>query len=190
MKTISKLLLAVLTVTASVQAFSPSSMLQTKRSSVLTVSHFANAVGLGLHGENDESSYRYILSKARECAFSDCSTSSEAKRFLKDILELESGCVSGNLAGHDICDNVDEMATIVAHLRQKVENNTVLTRNDRDAASTMAALVGISLFFAILGEVSHWQGDATPFTTQEWIWAMQGGYLDDMVMHYMRNGGL
>lgn len=72
---------------------------------------------------DDESTYRYLLAKARECAFSDFATVQEAKRYLTQILELESGCVSGNLSGRDICDNVDELADIVAHLRQKADQN-------------------------------------------------------------------
>jgi hypothetical protein len=35
------------------------------------------------------------------------------------------------------------------------------------------------------------QGDVTPFTLQEWWWAMKaGGYLDAMLVHFMRNSGL
>jgi hypothetical protein len=29
-----------------------------------------------------------------------------------------------------------------------------------------------------------------PFTIQEWMWAVQGNYLDTMLAHYIRNGGL
>jgi hypothetical protein len=76
--------------------------------------------------KNDESTYRFLLAKARECAFSDFATVQEAKRHLTQILELESGCVSGNLAGRDICDNVDELADIVAHLRQKADQHGVV----------------------------------------------------------------
>ena len=32
--------------------------------------------------------------------------------------------------------------------------------------------------------------DTTPFTMQEWWWALHDGYLPSMVEHYMRNGGL
>jgi hypothetical protein len=31
---------------------------------------------------------------------------------------------------------------------------------------------------------------STPFTLQEWYWALHGGYLDSMLGHYIRNGGL
>jgi len=186
MKTFCKLLVAFCALAAMstvVESFSASSMMLKKSSSL----SFSNAVMI--HDENDESSYRYILAKARECAFSDGATASEAKHFLKDILELESGCISGTLAGTDICDNVDEIAEIVAHLRQKVENNTVLTYNDMDAASTMATLVAVSAAFAVVGEVLR-PDNAMPFTLQEWIWAAQGGYLDTMVHHFIRNGGI
>ena len=186
-----RMIAAALAAFGTVESFSPSTVVaRQKRSSAsagTSALHFSNAVLV--HDENDESSYRYILSKARECAFSDRSTSSDAKGFLKDILELESGCVSGNLAGHDICDNVDELAELVAHLRQKVANNTVLTSNDRDAASTMATLIAVSAVFAVVGEVLR-PDNVTPFTVQEWVWAAQGGYLDDMVQHFIRNGGL
>jgi hypothetical protein len=70
---------------------------------------------------HDETSYRYLLAKARECAYSDTSTAAEARAFLTRILEMESGCVSGLLAGHDLCENVDEVADVVTHLRRRVE---------------------------------------------------------------------
>jgi hypothetical protein len=54
----------------------------------------------------------------------------------------------------------------------------------------MAVLVVSSLSFALLAEFLRWQQHAAPFTLQEWMWAYQGGYLDDMISHYLRNGGL
>jgi hypothetical protein len=32
--------------------------------------------------------------------------------------------------------------------------------------------------------------DVTPFTVQEWVWAATGGFLPNMIEHYIRNGGL
>jgi hypothetical protein len=71
--------------------------------------------------ESDESTYHYILNKAREYAFSDSTTVNEAKQYLTYILELESACISGTAVGRDICDNVLEVTDIVAHLRQKAD---------------------------------------------------------------------
>jgi len=196
MKTYTKLFASLLALLPAcvVESFSASSTKQRARCSARPSSsfHFATnsvSIGSGDGNENDESAYRYILSKARECAFNDAATAAEAKRFLRQILELESGCASGNLAGHDICDNVGELAVVVAHLREKVEANTVLTSHDVHAARTMAGLVAVSMAFAILAEV-QWHDDVTPFTMQEWLWAIKGGYLPTMVMQFIRNGGL
>lgn len=80
--------------------------------------------------EKDESTYRYLLAQARECAFSDRAVTDprDAKRYLMQILELESGCASGTLSGSDICNNIEELVDIVAHLRQKVEQPHVIVR--------------------------------------------------------------
>lgn len=77
--------------------------------------------------ENDESTYHYILNKAREYAFSDSTTVNEAKQYLTYILELESACMSGTAVSRDICDNVLEVADIVAHLRQKAHQEQAVT---------------------------------------------------------------
>jgi hypothetical protein len=76
--------------------------------------------------ENDQSTYQYILNKAREFAFSETTTSQEAKQYLQYILELESACVSGSFVGSDICDNVTELTDIVAHLRQKANQQQAI----------------------------------------------------------------
>jgi len=49
--------------------------------------------------------------------------------------------------------------------------------------------IGIVIMAACLLR-GHAQQDAVPFTFEEWVWAAQGGYLDDMVAHYIRIGGL
>jgi hypothetical protein len=98
----------------------------TRRIPTTTSTRLAFSNAILMRDMDDESTYRYLLAKARECAFSDFATAQDAKRYLMQILELESGCASGNLAGRDICDNVDELAEIVAHLRQKVDQHAVV----------------------------------------------------------------
>lgn len=71
----------------------------------------------------DEMTYRYCFAKARECAFNDDASPSEARQWLNMILELESGCVVGTLAGHELCDNVDEVAEVVANLRERANQD-------------------------------------------------------------------
>ena len=43
----------------------------------------------------------------------------------------------------------------------------------------------------MLGVVQNqWHTDRQQFTSDEWIYAIQGGYLNLMMAHYIRNGGL
>jgi hypothetical protein len=69
-----------------------------------------------------------MMNKARECAFSDASSASEARSFLHQILQVQSGCASGTVSGHDLCENQDQVAEIVAHLRQKVDSGAAALR--------------------------------------------------------------
>jgi hypothetical protein len=69
-----------------------------------------------------------MMNKARECAFSDASSADEARSFLHQILHVQSGCVSGVVSGHDLCENQDDVAEIVAHLRQKAESSAAALR--------------------------------------------------------------
>lgn len=85
----------------------------------------------------------YIYNKAREFAFRDdfsingggwnnydkhyhpledeMKEIEESKFWLREIMQVQSGCVAGTLAGEDICENQDQAAEIVARLRQKIE---------------------------------------------------------------------
>jgi len=66
------------------------------------------------------------------------------------------------------------------------------------AALTKAPLqplyLGMAAFYLfvllkIIG-VSEDGSSETPFTIEEWMMAIRGGYLDNMVTHFLRNGGL
>lgn len=84
----------------------------------------------------------YIYNKAREFAFRDDFGSNggdndydkhyhslddekkeieESKFWLREIMQVQSGCVAGTLNGKDLCENQDQAAEIVARLRQKIE---------------------------------------------------------------------
>ena len=164
----------------------------------------------------DELTSRCVLNKARECAFSEYSSATEAKEYLTKILEIESGCVSGVLAGQDLCENVDEVAEIVAHLRRKVERHSITPVTTTVAAIPVTISI-MTLFIVLVSTVDHGQ-DAQPFTVEEWIWAAKGGYvrlrlakantilecstpnslsfsrfilqLHTILSHFIRNGGL
>lgn len=57
---------------------------------------------------------------------------------------------------------------------------------DDSVVAFMATFVAISLFFVGFAE----QHVAIPFTLEEWMWAARDGYLDTMISHFLRNGGL
>ena len=83
----------------------------------------------------------YIYNKAREFAYRDefglaqnneydqhyhplsdeVTEIEECKYWLREIIQIQSGCVAGTLAGKDLCENQDEAAEIVARLRRKIE---------------------------------------------------------------------
>jgi len=77
-----------------------------------------------------------IMNKAREFAFGDYDKEydkhyhslddekneiEQSKFWMRQIMQIESGCASGTLAGKELCENQDEAAEIVARLRRKIE---------------------------------------------------------------------
>ena len=56
--------------------------------------------------------------------------------------------------------------------------------------SVVGAALGTIALVSALAIAAQNQHDAVPFTPQEWWWALQGGYVDTMIAHFVRNGGL
>lgn len=139
--------------------------------------------------EDDDLYFRQMLSKARECAYSDTASALDAQRFLSEILHLESGCVSGNLSG-DVCENVDDVADIVAHLRVKADKSSTPGILPNKVSPLMASILFIAGVILLRSSVINMNAAHEPFTIQEWVWAARGGYLPNMVHHFIRNGGL
>ena len=71
-------------------------------------------------------------------------------------------------------------------------NHSGLSVCKRLAAFTLLAgvVMMVSAIGAITSSPPSLQPDAVPFTMQEWWWALKGGYLDTMLAHYFRHGGL
>ena len=74
-----------------------------------------------------EADARMLLSRAKQCAYGDSCSVEEADFLLNEMLHTQSGCVTGTLVGHDLCEEQDVAADIVAHLRQKIKNKSVTT---------------------------------------------------------------
>jgi hypothetical protein len=51
-----------------------------------------------------------------------------------------------------------------------------------------ALMLVVAIFWTTLDMTQH--HDVTPFTMQEWWWAMKDGYVANMIEFYFRNGGL
>lgn len=63
--------------------------------------------------------------------------------------------------------------------------------NEWSAVADMGTLVMVSVLFAVVAEVQWQQPEAiVPFTAEEWVWAIRDGYLGNMILHLLRNGGL
>ena len=93
--------------------------------------------------------------------------------FLHEILRLEEGCVSGNLSG-EICENVDEVADIVSHLRVKAEEGAAeAVIAPTGFAVGLVSTAMLLLFTAIFITTLDLGTGATPYTMQEWAWAAQ-----------------
>lgn len=133
----------------------------------------------------------YLMAKARECAFSDNCSIEESRSHLHDVLNIQVACASGAVVGQEVCEDQQETAEIVALLRKNTETHQHgLTVRQQ----TLAATGALPLVFLALTCVSMITINAdptiAPFHFQEVVWAARDGYLDDLVLHFLKNGGL
>jgi len=141
----------------------------------------------------------YLMHRAQECAFSDSCSVEEAEGYLHDVLHVQSGCAAGTLSSHAVCEEQDVVAEIVANLRAKVNGSRTAARRASSEASALlsesnvqlASAVAIAMVMAGLVGTHNFGGEAREaLTLQEWMWALQGGYLNTMTSHFINHGGL
>jgi hypothetical protein len=58
------------------------------------------------------------------------------------------------------------------------------------AVAALPVVAAAVLFSIVVASTIDFGHGSTPFTAQEWMWAMKGGYFDDMMSHYLKNGGM
>lgn len=141
---------------------------------------------------NNEDEALRMMMKANICAHSDTCSIDEAENYLNEMLHLQSNCASDSLRSDAICNDVLFPSEVIAGLREKIQRQTEIRNNKLSPLSvgfnpvflTIVAIYLSSGLFSLI----HNNPDA--FTTQEWMYALQGGYLDDMVSQYMKYGGL
>eukprot|EP00980_Cylindrotheca_fusiformis_P004948 scaffold1051_cov119-Cylindrotheca_fusiformis.AAC.23 len=154
-------------------------------------------LGVGTSAIETESDARLILMRARECAYGDASDCSveDCEILLREMIRVQSGCVAGTLVGHDLCDEQDIAADIVAHLREKVKHHRVTAAKQKTKSvvpmvatelSLGALMLVVAIFWSTLDITEH-QG-VSPMTMQEWWSAVRGGHIGDAVMQQIENG--
>jgi hypothetical protein len=84
-------------------------------------------VGTAIETEGDA---RLILLRAKHCAYGDSCSVEDCAILLREMVHLQSGCVTGTLVGHDLCEDQDIAADVVAHLREKVKDHDVMTSKE------------------------------------------------------------
>jgi hypothetical protein len=70
-----------------------------------------------------EQDAKFLLAKARECAYSDSCKVDDAKHYLRELMHIQSGCIVGTLAGRELCESQDQAADIVQLLQAKVQSD-------------------------------------------------------------------
>ena len=87
-------------------------MMSTQRTTALHMSSVHHA---------SEDKYPALLNNASLCAHSDSCPIDSAEGYLREIVHIQSGCAAGTLSGHAVCDDVLDVAEVVADLREKIK---------------------------------------------------------------------
>eukprot|EP00547_Thalassionema_nitzschioides_P007369 CAMPEP_0194210634 /NCGR_PEP_ID=MMETSP0156-20130528/8859_1 /TAXON_ID=33649 /ORGANISM="Thalassionema nitzschioides, Strain L26-B" /LENGTH=293 /DNA_ID=CAMNT_0038938005 /DNA_START=43 /DNA_END=924 /DNA_ORIENTATION=- len=131
-----------------------------------------------------------LLQQAQSCADSDTCSLEEAQQYLDNIMKMESDCASGALLGSEICKNVDQTVEAVVGLREKISRESQRLRVVNSGSAVLTGAIGTMLLASVIAGVVPVNPDASPFTVQEWWWALRDGYLPTMMQHYFQDGGL
>mmetsp|Transcript_29935 Transcript_29935/g.66315 ORF Transcript_29935/g.66315 Transcript_29935/m.66315 type:complete len:305 (+) Transcript_29935:130-1044(+) len=211
------LTIALLT-TGSVSAFSLSSVVGVQRpafsaaslSSRTSNDHGQSSSALSAMAINpeDEADAMELMLRARECANSDSCSIDEAEGYLKEVIHIQGSCVAGNLAGHQLCDDIQFASEVVSGLKNKIEAGSqqlgvamsasgaaVLSPSDPSKDLVKNLFLGMGFLYAAVliamaGHPVTTADEVLPFTGQEVWWSIRDGYVLDLMAHYLRHGGL
>jgi len=206
------LTIALLTSTGSVSGFSASSALHQRRSALASLekeelSSTTALSALAIDPESEADAYTLML-RARECANSDSCSIDEAEDYLREVVHIQGKCVAGNLAGQQLCDDIQFAAEVISGLRNKIENGSqqlsvamsasgsaVLSPADPSKQLAKNVFLGLGFLYAalVISMAVHpvaSTDEVLPFTAQEVWWSIRDGYALDLMSHYLRHGGL
>jgi hypothetical protein len=78
------------------------------------------ATRLKSHAIDSEDEAIMTMMRATTCAHSDTCSIEEAEKYLDEILNLQSSCVSGTLSSQQVCEDILFSSQVIADLRQKI----------------------------------------------------------------------
>lgn len=191
LKTSLVVLMLITTASTGSAAFSISTASATSFTKLKHPTHqqsFRIQTDLNAHAIDSEDEAMMMMMKAHACANSETCSIDDAENYLKEMLHLQSSCASGSLSSTDICDDITYPTDVIAGLRDKIQRRAELSNQ----ASSFE--IGLNPVFLTIFAVYVYSGlisltNPDSFTMQEWMYAFQGGYLDNMVSQYIKYGG-
>jgi hypothetical protein len=74
------------------------------------------------HAIDSEDEAMMTMMRATTCAHSETCSIEEAEKYLDEILNLQSSCVSGTLSSQQLCEDVLFTSEVISDLRQKIKD--------------------------------------------------------------------
>jgi hypothetical protein len=146
---------------------------------------------LNSHAIDSEDDAMVMMMNANTCAHSDTCSIEEAEQYLNEMLHIQSNCVSGTLQSDMICDDIEFPVEVIAGLRDKIQKQVELSNQGSVVKIGMNPIfLTVLALYTTSGILSLTHNNPDTFTMQEWMYALQGGYLDDMLSQYLKYGGL
>lgn len=161
-----------------------------------------------------------LLLDARDCANSDSCSIEDAQAYLSAVSKVQEGCAAGHPISAYACEDPLFTMELIRELNDKIEHDSengafsqsehgkeivhtqdsgasvAMSGNDPDYSNmvTMSRLLGMmyacSILYMIVSLPMYMYEHVTPFSFEEWGYALKDGYLQEMISHYIRNGGL
>jgi len=145
-----------------------------------------------------------LMFKARECAHSEACSVEEADQFLHEVMTFQGSCGEGILLGDaDVCEDPVFINEVILDLKEKISDaqgssreiiskTSVFMQTDGNGAIATAKpmIMALAAIYLATKAISLSHPEAMSFTSEEWWWAIRDGYLNGMLVSYMKTGRL
>ena len=159
-----------------------------------------NSPNIGGSSENSSSSIPNLLnllSNAEECAHSDQCSLDEALHYysvLNDVnVNMSSGALAMEYPDQGISTTTAAITAVCEDLKVKLDRleKAWIVRQTITTLTISAPILAVAMASAYSSYmIAHSSGATVPFEWNEVKMAFDGGYLDTMIGHFIRNGGL